>query len=192
MLDRQQKNSPQTEELIAQLKARAKNLYLTRQLLCTEAVLVTLNEGLNGGLSESQAISLAAPFAIAMGDSGCICGALSGAVMACGLLLGGDNAYGRRREMWACARQLHDTFKGAHGSTCCRILSRKVKDDKQAHFDQCADLTANATEVAARLILDRRPALAALADNDFLGQRDSKAAGLMKRLWRLVSSGQRQ
>jgi C_GCAxxG_C_C family probable redox protein len=189
MPDGQNKHSSQTERLTAQLKARAKNLYLTRQLLCAEAVLVTLNEGLNGGLSESQAISLAAPFTVALGDSGCICGALSGAVMACGLLLGGDRPCRRRREMRVCARHLHDEFKGAHGSTCCRILSRKVKDDKQAHFEYCADLTANATEMAARLILDRRPALIALADNNFLDQRDSKAAGLIKRLWWLLSPG---
>ncbi len=45
---------PEAETLIARIRARAHNLYQTRQLLCTEAVMVTLNESLNGGLSESK------------------------------------------------------------------------------------------------------------------------------------------
>ena len=71
---------PKTEAFIAQIKKRAENLYLTRQMLCAEAVVVTLNKALNSGLSDAQAVAVAAPFSIAMGDSGCICGALSGAV----------------------------------------------------------------------------------------------------------------
>ena len=39
---------PKTEALIAQIKKRAENLYQTRQLLCTEAVVVTLNKAFNG------------------------------------------------------------------------------------------------------------------------------------------------
>ncbi len=37
---------------------RAKNLYLTGQLLCSEAVLVVLNKELGGGLSDDTAIRL--------------------------------------------------------------------------------------------------------------------------------------
>lgn len=49
---------------------------------------MTLHKALRGGLSDAQAAAIAAPFSIALGDSGCICGALSGAVLACGLLAG--------------------------------------------------------------------------------------------------------
>ncbi|MBC8177045.1 MAG: hypothetical protein H8E19_06525 [Deltaproteobacteria bacterium] len=70
MLARHNRHSTQTEALIAQIKNRARNLYLTRQLLCAEAVLVTLNQGLDGGLSDAQAIAMAAPFSIALGGSG--------------------------------------------------------------------------------------------------------------------------
>ena len=87
------KHDPQAEALIAQIKKRAENLYQTRQLLCTEAVVVTLNKALNGGLSDAQAVAVAAPFSIALGDSGCICGALSGAVLACGLFVGKDQLF---------------------------------------------------------------------------------------------------
>ena len=70
MLEREKKHSPRTETLIAQIRDRARNLFETRQLLCAEAVVAALNQGLDGGLSESQAVALSAPFCDAMGTAG--------------------------------------------------------------------------------------------------------------------------
>ena len=182
MLVRYNKNSESIEALIQDLKERSRDLYLSRRLLCSEAVLVTLNNGLNGGLSEDQAVAIAAPFAIAMGDSGCICGALSGAVVACGLFLGSNGAYSNRWAMRECARYLHDEFKKVNGATCCRVLSRNVKDDKKAHFLQCADLTTEATGMAARLILEKRPDLLLQADKAFLAKQQPVIGNTLFRL----------
>ena len=193
MLVRYNKNSEQIEELIRELKERCRTLYLSRRLLCSEAILVTLNGGLKGGFSEDQAMAMAAPFAIAMGDSGCLCGALSGAVLACGLFLGNNGPYRHRREMRECARHLHDEFKKANGATCCRVLSSKVKDDKKAHFLQCAELSAEATGMAARLILEKRPEIFFQANKAFLAKRESMIGSALFRLmhalsWSTVSS----
>ena len=182
MLVRYDKNSEAIEGLIGELKERSRNLYLSRRLLCSEAVLVTLNNGLNGGLTEDQAVAMAAPFAIAMGDSGCICGALSGAVLACGLFLGGNRPYRHRWEMRESARHLHDEFKKSGGATCCRVLSRHVRDDKKAHYMQCADLTAEATGMAARLILEKRPDLLLQTNQAFLDKRELLAGSVLFRL----------
>jgi C_GCAxxG_C_C family probable redox protein len=129
---------------------------------------------------------MAAPFCVALGESGCLCGALSGAVLASGLLLGQDHAYRRRRHMRRSARQLHDAFKAANGATCCRALTRKVKDDPQAHFRHCADLTAQAAEMAARLVLTKRPELVARADQAFLNGRQSLFGGAWRRLFHFL------
>jgi C_GCAxxG_C_C family probable redox protein len=186
MPNRYNRHDPQAEVLIAQIKERAENLYQTRQLLCTEAVVVTLNKALSGGLSDSQAAAIAAPFSIAMGGSGCICGALSGAVISSGLLAGADQPYSHRKRMRQNAKDLHDTFKTANGATCCRVLSRRVSHDREAHFQQCARLTADAAEMAARLILSQKPELIQSADNRFLHKRDSRIGGLMTRLIRMA------
>jgi C_GCAxxG_C_C family probable redox protein len=176
----------QAEALIAQIKKRAGNLYQTRQLLCAEAVVVTLNKALNGGLSDAQAVAVAAPFSIALGDSGCICGALSGAVLACGLFVGNDQPYHHRQRLRKSARQLHDAFKATNGATCCRMLSRSVRHNRQAHFQQCANLTAGAAEMAARLILNQRPELIQCTENGFLHKMDTKIGAMMTRLLRIV------
>ena len=154
--------------------------------MCAEAVMVALNQGLRGGLTDTQAIAMAAPFCLAMGDSGCVCGALSGAVMACGLFLGKDQPYRHRKELRESARNLHDGFRASNGATCCRILCKRVKRDKKAHFQQCAGLTANATELAAQLILEKRPMLILQVDKDNVLKRSSKFGGLLLRLYRFL------
>lgn len=188
MLDQLNQTGAQTEALVAQIKNRARNLYLTRQFMCAEAVLVTLNQGLGGGLSEAQAVAMAAPFSAAMGESGCICGALSGAVLACGLFLGDEQPYRHRKEMRNSARQLHDMFKMIHGATCCRVLIRKIKQDQKAHFQHCGDLTAETTACAARLILNKRPQLVTQAGNGSNLRRDTIPGGKLNRLWRYFST----
>ncbi len=182
-----EKTKTSTEALVARIKDRARNLYETRQLLCTEAVVMALNHGLDGGLTDAQATAVAAPFSVALGESGCLCGALSGAVLACGVLLGQRHPHRHRRDMRDSARRLHDAFKAANGATCCRALSKKVRHDKKAHFQQCADLTAQAAEMAARLVLERRPELISRADNRFLDRRQSAMGGALLRLAQLFS-----
>jgi C_GCAxxG_C_C family probable redox protein len=179
-------HDPQAVALITQIKTRAENLFQTRQMLCTEAVVVTLNKALNGNLSEAQAIAVAAPFSIAMGDSGCVCGALRGAVLACGLFIGDDQPYLHRKRIRKSARQLHDEFKATYGGTCCRVLSRSVRHDRQAHFHHCARLTAGGAEMAASLILYLRPELIRSSNNVFLRKMDTRIGILMRHLLRIV------
>jgi C_GCAxxG_C_C family probable redox protein len=182
-----EKFNSSAEALIGRIRDHARNLYEAKQLLCTEAVVSAMNHGLNGGLSDAQATAMAAPFSVAMGESGCLCGALSGAVLSSGLLLGQKHPYCHRQAMRAASRQLHDAFKAANGATCCRALSKKVRHDKKAHFQQCSGLTAQAAEMAARLVLEKRPELVARVNNVFLNKRQSVVGGALLRLVRLFS-----
>jgi C_GCAxxG_C_C family probable redox protein len=176
-------HNPQAEAFISKIRERARNLFETRQMLCAEAVVVSLNNGLEGGLTENQAIAMAAPFCLGLGESGCMCGALSGAVMVTGLFLGEDRPYRNRLDMRDSARQLHDAFKASNGATCCRVLSKKVNHDKKAHFKQCASLTAEAAELAARLILKKRPELIDRLNIEFITKKESGLGGMLSRLY---------
>ncbi len=177
-------DSFKAERVVCDLKNHARNLYVSRQLLCSEAVLVSLNKGLNGGLTEKQAVSMAAPFCVAMGDSGCLCGALSGAVLAAGLFIGNSRPYSYRKDMRQSGLALHNEFRTVNGSTCCRVLSRKVKYDKKAHFYQCANITEQAAEMAARLILKKRPDLLIIADSPSLTKRYNRLSSFVLNLYK--------
>jgi C_GCAxxG_C_C family probable redox protein len=175
-----------TEALINSIRERAENLFHTKKLLCSEAILVSLNHGLGGGLSDDQAVALASGFAIGLGESGCLCGAISGGIMALGLLLGKDRTYARRKEIQDASAELHNRFKQRHQSTCCRVLTKPVKGDTSAHFKQCTGFTGDGAEITARLILERRPELAAQANGEFLNRRDNGLTAGVSRIARRI------
>jgi C_GCAxxG_C_C family probable redox protein len=159
---------------------RARNLFLSRQMYCSEAVLVTLNQGLGGSLEEYQALALAAPFSEGVGKSGCMCGALGGALLALGLFIGGTTPARRRAAVQKASGDLMERFKTFFGSSCCRVLSKKNTGDSKSRFNQCARLTAQAAALAAELIIEHRPELEHVVDFCFLNVRDSATAGLVK------------
>jgi C_GCAxxG_C_C family probable redox protein len=142
------------------LGSRAGLLYRDRKLLCSEAVLVTLNEAFRGNLTQEQAVALASAFPVGLGGSGCLCGAVSGAALAIGLFLGRTKPGGLgSRRVQAEVAALHTLFRKEFGSTCCRVLTREVKSDPKRHFEQCAGLTEAGAEMAAMTILRKRPDL---------------------------------
>lgn len=179
---------PEAEDLAGEIGKRAENLYLTGQLLCSEAVLTVINRGLGGGLPEETAIRLASALPIGLGDSGCTCGALSGATLALGLFLGRERPGARDiREAMPAANLLHTRFKDQFGSACCRVLSRNFRDKPREHFKQCARITGWTANLAAIIILDKRPDLAAGADFSYCEARDSWLGSKLKQLIGIAS-----
>jgi len=171
------------EELASLIHQRAKNLFETHQLFCSEAVLYVLNLGLGGGLPPEAAIRIASGFSEGIGGAGCACGAFSGGLMALGLFLGRQGFSGKDlRRIQGKGRAFHDLFRSQFGSTCCRILTKKVRDDQRALFRQCAARTGEAAEIAAKLILADRPNLVEQADRDFLSARASTLGACLHRL----------
>jgi C_GCAxxG_C_C family probable redox protein len=184
--ERGAKRSPseqKPEALVGLIKAKARNLFLTRQLQCAQAVLCTLNEGLRGGLRRDVAARLASGLAEGLGGSGCLCGALSGGVLALGLFMGngGRSLLNASGSSYSTAL-LHREFAERFGSACCKVLSKKVRRDAKAHFDQCADLTGAAAEIASRIILESKPHLAKTADLEYLTTKDSMITGVLNRI----------
>jgi C_GCAxxG_C_C family probable redox protein len=171
-----------TEQLAATIGKRAENLYATGQLLCSEAILAVINRGLRGSLAEGMDIRLASALPLGIGESGCTCGALSGAALALGLFLGRGRLGSNGKQAMSAANLLHNRFKGLFGSTCCRVLTHKVKLDPKEHFKQCAKITGQTAELAALLILERRSELADTADLAYLEAMDSWLGARLRQL----------
>ena len=172
----------QVEPVLDEVAERAKNLFLTQQQFCSEAVLTVLNRAFNGGLPAELAMRIASGFPEGLGGSGCVCGALNGGVLALGLFLGrnGPGIANSRRVMGA-TRRLHDEFRERFGATCCRVLTKSVMDDKRAHFIQCAGITGAGAKMAARIIIEQRPGVLGAVDYAYLKQHDSKVVACLKK-----------
>ncbi|MFZ5426953.1 MAG: C-GCAxxG-C-C family protein [Thermodesulfobacteriota bacterium] len=161
------------------LAARAEELFLSREMYCAEAIVTVLNEGFGGGLERERARGLAMGFGEGLGKAGCVCGALSGAVLAASWFLSSSLPPAKVREA---ARGLHDAFKKEHGSSCCRVLTRHVRAEPARHFAHCAGLTRVGAELAARTILEHMPELASHHLRHVPRRGRSKAAALLRRL----------
>jgi C_GCAxxG_C_C family probable redox protein len=162
---------------------RAENLFATRQLECSESVLVVLNRALNGGLSEETAIQLGSGLCDGIGGSGCACGALSGGAVALGLFLGRRGpGFANGRQVKSAAAELHDAFRQRFGATCCRVLTKSQKTDTAVLFRQCAARTGWTARAVAAAVLKQRPELAEKADWAYLRRIDSAMSGRLRRL----------
>lgn len=159
---------------------RAGNLFQTRQLWCSGAVLVVLSRGLDGDLTQDLAIRLAAGLCEGMG-SGCVCGGLSGGVLALGLFIGtGRLSPGGDQRVIKATRWLHNEFKKVHGSACCRVLMKKAAGVSNAQYLACANRTASAAQLSAESILHFRPELIHKVDWDYLKKEDGIVSARMK------------
>lgn len=175
------------EELIGLIGKRARNIFSTHQLMCAEAVLTSLNRGLGGGLPPELAIRMASGFGEGLSGSGCLCGAVSGAVLALGLFLGRNGpGFTNRRRIAEKTGLLHDLFKQKYGVTCCRMLTKNVEQGSREHLAQCAEITGAAAAMAASIILEEKPALSLGADLDYLKRRDSKLAGRVRQAANII------
>ena len=107
---------------------------------CCQAVLAALRD--QTGLSEEQALALAAGFGAGMGSMEGSCGALVGAVMAAGIHLQGAGAP-------RTARQLSLAFKDACGAVACKDI--KGVGTGQV-FCSCDDCVRNAVKIYGRIM----------------------------------------
>jgi C_GCAxxG_C_C family probable redox protein len=174
-------NTPET--LVCSIRERTENYYDSHGLCCSEAIIFVLNRGLGGGLADDVARRLGAGFCGGMGGNDGVCGALSGAVAALGLILGPGQRHSLpKAKMRQAAKRLHDTFLAALGATCCRDLIAPFNGDRPASKKNCQAITGFGAELCARLILELRPELTAKADLDFLQRRDTKVQAVIRKI----------
>jgi C_GCAxxG_C_C family probable redox protein len=176
------KSSPH-KDIINLVGQRARNLYENHKLCCSESLLLVLNHGFNGGLSSEQAKQLGAGFCGGMGEAGCTCGALSGAIMGLGLLVGPHAKNGPSKKKFRdLSKKTHYRFHGKFSSTCCRILIEPFDKNKNERSQFCSNLTSTTAALAAELLLEFDPELAKHARMDYLASKDSKISGFFKKL----------
>lgn len=182
-MDKTQLGAEDADRLAEQVYSRTLDLFLSGRLLCSEAILVALNEALGGGLSRDTAVRLAAGLPMGLGDRGCLCGALSGSTLALGFFLSEQPSRRSRRQARQAAGELHDRFKARFGATCCRVLSPQAGPDQAAHYRQCAEISAEAAVMTLKLILEKRPSLMRRLPSPDLPPLPPRPTGRIKRLF---------
>lgn len=181
--------SHRCETLINKIRQRTENLFMTCQLMCSEAVLTVLNQGLKGGLAPEIAVRITSGLPEGIGRSGCTCGALSAGVIALGLFLGRSGpGIMNNRTVYTASRELHDLFKTRFGATCCRVLTNNIEVGTKHHFKFCARHVGEVSEQTTRIVLGHEPKRLELADWMYLNETDSKMSARIKQLTNVLRS----
>ena len=105
---------------------------------CTRAVLQA-----SGGSTNQELLAATAGFSCGIGKSGCLCGAITGGVMALGLNWRADRSV-----------DLITAFKEAFQTTCCRGLSKRYEWMSEKHQGNCRKITVTAAGMVEKLLYD--------------------------------------
>ncbi len=138
---------------IDKIKKDAEDLY--GPLYCSEAIMRSIHRNFKLDLPD-EVIAMASAFPVGIGGSMCLCGAVSGGVMALGLFFGrsepGDPKINKVMTLGA---ELHEWFKSASGkgALCCRIITKDVEMGSKEHIDQCTFLTGLVAGKVAEIIV---------------------------------------
>ena len=103
---------------------------------CAQAVLQATT-----GRSDPELLAMAEAFGAGIGESGCLCGAVTGGVMTLGL--SGKPELGGK---------LVAAFRAEFRTTCCRALSKDYRWLSREHKANCRRLTVAAASMVARLL----------------------------------------
>jgi C_GCAxxG_C_C family probable redox protein len=131
----------------------AETYYRSGQFYCSEAIVKTINDefGLN---YPDNVVRLASGFPIGIGSAGCACGAVTGGVMALGMVFGRETpADPCIDRCLALSRELHSLFVRRHGCLCCRTLTHGMVLKSPEHMKQCIAFTGEVAEETAKIIL---------------------------------------
>jgi len=134
------------EKLINKAREKAEDYFKRGDYYCSESVITTINEML-GQPFQPEIVKMASGFPIGIGKSKCLCGAVSGGVMALGLAYGREKPGAEMPDSFPNSADLHDHIIDKYGSTCCRVLTKDFEDfNSPERAEHCYDITG---EVAA-------------------------------------------
>ncbi len=105
---------------------------------CAQAVLQATT-----GRSDPELLVMAEAFGGGIGESGCLCGAVTGGVMALGLEGRGDRS-----------GALVAAFRKAFRTTCCRGLSKDYQWLSHEHLANCRSITTATAAMVEELLRD--------------------------------------
>ncbi|MGL4798746.1 MAG: C-GCAxxG-C-C family (seleno)protein [Cellulosilyticaceae bacterium] len=137
-----------------EIKKTAEDYYANGDFYCSEAVVKVIRDAFQLPVSDA-CIKMASGFPVGIGGKGCLCGAVSGGVMAIGLV------FGREKAKDPCVNvamelsgKLLDSFTNNHRVGCCRMLTKGMTLGSEVHMQQCVTFTGEVAYTTAKIIAE--------------------------------------
>lgn len=132
------------KQIIEKVRNTAEGYFSHGEFFCSESVVHTINQLLGLPLPH-EITKLASGFPIGLGKSGCLCGAISGGVIALGIMYGRNHGEAMNEKIFLKSARLRDFIKDYYGSTCCRVLIRKYDFISPERKKHCIQITGKVT-----------------------------------------------
>ena len=141
---------------IRQVQYDAEEIFRMGGFYCSEAIVASIRKNIDPNMP-IELVAAASGFPIGVGRSQCMCGAISGAVIALGYFFGKDALYtgadAQGQRCMALAYELQESFRNNHqGSLCCYIHVKGMDLSSGEHKKQCVAFTGEMARKAAELI----------------------------------------
>lgn len=120
---------------------------------CAEAILRAFRDELKLDLSD-DALKIATGFGGGLGQAGCMCGALTGAIMVLNMLQGRTRADQSRGPAYSSAKEFHNLFTDTFGATCCRVLNPHPFGTTEQRRG-CLTITAGTADLLMQYITEK-------------------------------------
>lgn len=141
-----------SEERAVEARNKAGN-YFKEGYNCAEAVFLTYRELLAPEIDPSM-VKLVTGFGGGVGESGCMCGALTGSVMALNMIKGRETNQLPRDEAYRLAWEFTDKFTEKYGVTCCRALNPHPFETRE-HLTNCLKITGTTSKMLMEFLEEK-------------------------------------
>lgn len=122
---------------------------------CSEAIVASVRDNIAPEMPEAM-IAAASGFPVGVGRSKCMCGAVSGGVIAIGYVFGrtgpSSPADPRSVKTMALANELQQAFRDSHRVLCCSVQTKGMDMASGEHKAQCVEFTGEMAAKAAEII----------------------------------------
>lgn len=144
------------EVSLQKIQQDAENYFKQGNYYCSEAIVASIRENFDLDMPEEM-VAMASGFPVGIGRSKCVCGAVSGGVMAIGYFFGrtkGTNPKDPRSvKTLELANELQESFKKNHKVLCCSILTKGMDMASGEHKAQCVSFTGEVARSASEIII---------------------------------------
>jgi C_GCAxxG_C_C family probable redox protein len=143
---------PKTIDLDTLTKT-AEEFYRRGDYYCSESIVRTIRDAFGLQIDDSI-VAGASGFPVGMGGAGCSCGAISGGIIALGMVYGRTKPKDKRvNHAMALSKELHDNFRANHKTLCCRVHTKGLKLGSRKHMKQCVAFTGEVAREVAEIII---------------------------------------
>lgn len=140
---------------VQQVRIDAEEYFRRGNFYCSEAIVASIRDNVAPDMPEAM-IAAASGFPVGVGRSKCMCGAVSGGVLALGYVFGrtgpSDPKDPKSVKTMALANELQQAFRDSHRVLCCSVQTKGMDMASGEHKAQCICFTGEMAAKTAELI----------------------------------------